>query len=473
MSKITNNMQLKKGTILKAEFSSLTSFGQAHTKVEIDGTEYNLVCTDLYPGDIANVKLTKIKKNFLEAEPEEILEYSDLRVETKNNYFGISNATPLEALSYEKQLELKQNEVTRILGNLNLLTNVEVAPIQAMQNPWYYRNKVEYSFGFDADFNPVLGFHVKNRRFDIVDVTSCHLFNQNAGQFLDVARKIFLSKFAPYQFSCNKGELRTLTFKQTQNHDQLMIILEISKTDQQDAIVESLKEFANQIQSFYQNPVSVYLQVTDVLKGRRTLKTITHIQGSEFISETLLINSNEYKFDIFPDSFFQPNPKQATKIFEIVQDITSKYNSKVIYDLFCGTGTLGIVSASKDAKIFGMDIVESSIELARHNAEQNNISEALYVADDIFKHLQDYPWPNPDLILIDPPRKGLEPKTIELIENSTADILVYVSCNLKTFAQDARALEDNGFKLQKLTPVDQFPHTKHLEIVSVFTRDRG
>ena len=463
-------MQLKKGTVIKATFTSLTSFAQAHAKVEIEGHEYNLVCTDLYPGDTALVSLTKIKKNFLEAEPQEILEYSDLRVDTKNNYFGISNATPLEALSYNKQLELKENEVQRILNNLDLTENVDIHPIKAMDNPWHYRNKVEYSFGYDADFKPVIGFHVKNRRFDIVDVTSCHLFNQNSAEFLSFAREEFLSEFTPYQFSCNKGELRTLTFKQTQNHDQLMIVLEISKTDLQPQITNQLFKFAEKVQPFYTQPVSVYLQITDVLKGRRTLKTLIHVQGPEFISETLTINSKGYKFDIFPDSFFQPNPSQATQIFELVQNITSEYKAEVIYDLFCGTGTLGIVSANENTQLFGMDIVESSIELAKHNAIQNNIHNATYVADDIFKNLQNYNWPNPDLILIDPPRKGLEPKTIELLSQTSASTLVYVSCNLKTFANDAKLLQSQGFNLKQLTPVDQFPHTKHLEIVSVFTR---
>ena len=464
-------MQLKKGTIIKATFTSLTSFAQAHAKVEIEGQEYNLVCTDLYPGDTANVQLTKIKKSFLEAEPVEILEYSDLRVPTKNNYFGISNATPLEALKYEKQLELKQNEVSRILNNLNLADGVDIKPIKAMQEPWYYRNKVEYSFGYDADFNPVIGFHVKKRRFDIVDVTSCHLFNKNAAEFLEHARKCFFKSFAPYQFSCNQGDLRTLTFKQTQDHNQLMVILEISKTPLQEQIQDKLVEFASKIQEYYKNPITVYLQVTDVHKGRRTTKTLTHIQGPQFITETLTINSKDYIFDIYPDSFFQPNPSQATQIFSLVQDITAEYDAEIIYDLFCGTGTLGIVSANPNTQIYGMDIVESSIKLATHNAQQNNVQQAVYIADDIFKNLQNYIWPDPDLILIDPPRKGLEPKTIDLISQTTAKVLVYVSCNLKTFANDAKLLQEYGYKLKQLTPVDQFPHTKHLEIVSVFTQD--
>ena len=421
-------MQLQKGTVIKAHFTSLTSFAQAHAKVEIEGESYNLVCPDLYPGDIAEVALTKIKKNFLESTLVKIIQESEFRVETKNNYFGISNATPLEALSYTKQLELKQNEVERILSNLDLLKSVDLQPIVAMQNPWYYRNKVEYSFGYDANFNKVLGFHVKNRRFDIVNADSCHLFLPKMGDYLKLASEIFYKYYSPYQFSCNQGHLRTLTFKRTKENSQLMMILEISGEVTPKDVSSLLIQLADQINQDYQNPISVYVLQTIVLKGRRTTKQYTHIQGPESIRETLNINQKQYIFDIFPDSFFQPNPEQASKIFELVQNLTNDLNPEVIYDLFCGTGTLGIVSANQNAKLFGMDIVDSSIQLANANANINYIKDFTFVANDVYKNLDQQKWPNPDLILVDPPRKGLEEKTIDFLASTSAKSLIYVSC---------------------------------------------
>jgi len=463
-------MQLKKGTKFQVQFTSLTAFGQAHAKIEIEDQEFNIVCPDLYPGDLAEVELVKIKKNFLEAQLVTLIQASDWRVQTKNNYFGISNATPLEALEYAKQLELKANEVDRILSNLDLKEGTQINPIVGMQDPWYYRNKCEYSFGYTADFQPVIGFHVKNRRFDIVDATSCHLFSPQISQHLSIAKKIFFEIFKPYQFSCNQGHLRTLTFKQTQDHSQLMVILEISDSANKDQAAHCLNDFVAQIQEAYKFPISAYFQVTTVLKGRRTTKDLYHLQGPEFITETLKINQKDYTFQIFPDSFFQPNPIQASKIFGMVQDITAKSQARVVYDLFCGTGTLGIAAANQNAEIYGIDIVENSIEMANHNAKLNNLESVNYVADDIYKNLDSYNWPNPDLIIVDPPRKGLEPKTIDLIASKKAPVIVYVSCNLKTFAQDASYLKQLGYQLKQVTPVDQFPHTKHLEIVSEFTR---
>jgi len=464
-------MQLKKGTLLEVEFTSLTAFGQAHAKVTIEDHEYNLVCPDLYPGDFAQVELTKIKKNFLEASLVELKKASDWRVTTRNNYFGISNATPLEALNYEKQLELKTNEVHRILGNLDLVEGTQIMPIVGMQDPWYYRNKVEYSFGYTKDFDPVIGFHVKNRRFDIVDATSCHLFSENASELLSVAKQVFFQYHKPYQFSCNQGDLRTLTFKQTQDHKQLMVILEVSNFATLNIIQSDLEEFIKHIQPHYEQAISAYYQVTTVLKGRRTTKELVHVSGPECISETLKINQKDYFFQIFPDSFFQPNPSQASKIFELVQNITAAHSAQVVYDLFCGTGTLGIIAANAQTQVYGIDIVESSIQLAINNSKLNNLENTSYVADDIYKNLNQYSWPDPDLIIVDPPRKGLGEKTIDLIVSKQPPVLVYVSCNLKTFAQDAAFLKQSGYRLKQVTPVDQFPHTKHLEVVSEFIRD--
>ena len=155
----------------------------------------------------------------------------------------------------------------------------------------------------------------------------------------------------------------------------------------------------------------------------------------------------------------------------MVQNITAAHSAQVVYDLFCGTGTLGIIAANAQTQVYGIDIVESSIQLAINNSKLNNLENTSYVADDIYKNLNQYSWPDPDLIIVDPPRKGLGEKTIDLIVSKQPPVLVYVSCNLKTFAQDAAILKQSGYRLKQVTPVDQFPHTKHLEVVSEFIRD--
>ncbi|MBT6143188.1 23S rRNA (uracil(1939)-C(5))-methyltransferase RlmD [bacterium] len=464
-------MQLKKGTQVQVEFTSLNSFAQGYATLDIEGQTYNLVCPDAYPGDLALVNITKIKKNFLESELVQILKSSNLRVETRNNYFGISNATPLEALIYSEQLEIKEKEVQRILSNLDLLANCQLNPISGMQDPWYYRNKVEYSFGYTAEFKPALGFHVKHRRFDIVDATSCHLFMPQTSTWLEYAKQILLQDFSPYQYSCNKGDLRNLIFKKTLDSSQLMLVLEISQNVEAKLLVSALDELAQKIQQDFKQPLSVYLVQTTVQKGRCTTQDLYHLSGPLALQETLTIQDQEFEFEIFPNSFFQPNPHQAQKILSLVQAHAQKLGAKVIYDLFCGTGTLGIVAAASGAKLFGIDIVPASIELAIKNAKQNGLKDYEFVADDIYKNLQQYSWPEPDLILLDPPRKGLGEKTIDLIADTAVANIVYVSCNLKTFAQDAKYLQTKGYTLKELTPVDQFPHTKHLEIVSCFIKN--
>ena len=481
-------MNLKKGTQLQVEIQSLNikglgvykyivenpNYKQNSTDVTTAKTHftYNIAVDGLYPGDHALVEIIKSKKLYSEAKVIEITKNSSDRVPTKNNYAGISGATPLEALDYNKQVEFKHNEVQRILNNIVSNYTYTLHPIVKMSEPWFYRNKMQYSFGFTEDMLPTLGLHVKRRKYDIVPVTRCLLHES----YIDSVVAFFQEKcfsdpynFTPYQHMQNQGDLRNLTTKSNKlNPDkQSMVILEVS----QNADLSKAKQLMQEFSLIFPHISSVYVEVIHVQKGTPTRSELHLVSGKSYIQETLNINQNILNFNIGPNTFFQPNPVQAQKIYSIATSyIKADEPDQIIYDLFCGTGTLGL-SVAKNAKhIYGIDIEPSSIESAKSNQTNNSILNATFEQGDVFKLLPKLNWPKPDIVIVDPPRAGLHEQTLTFLDELKPKKIIYVSCNIKTFSQNLLFLQEKGWKLDEIQPVDQFPHTRHLEIVSVISK---
>jgi 23S rRNA (uracil1939-C5)-methyltransferase len=481
-------MKLKKGTQLQLQVISLNIKGKGIAKHTISNPHYkenstdyyhsqkeltyNIAIDGLYPGDEALVEIYKSKKLYSEAKVIELIQESPDRVKPKNNYANISGATPLECLDYPKQLEYKENEVHRILQNiLNKPAKTQINPIQGMQDPWFYRNKMQYSFGHTKDMQPTLGLHVKRRRYDIVPVTDCYLHEENINQIVNFFQeKAFQSpyNFTPYQHSKNEGDLRNLTTKSNKLHPekQNMIILEISQNADLQKTKQLMQEFIEQFPEI----TSTYIDQVHVQKGQRTTSTLHHLHGESHIKETLKVEDQTLTFNIGPHTFFQPNPSQAQKIYSLAAQEVPDQKDQIIYDLFSGTGTLGLSVAHRAKHIYGIDIEETSIQSAHQNQEQNNIQNATYITGDVFKDLPTQNWPKPDIIIVDPPRSGMHEKTVEFIDNLNPQKVIYVSCNIKTFSQNLQQFQALGWHLQKITPVDQFPHTRHLEIVTVISK---
>lgn len=480
-------MKLKKGTQIQAKIESLNIKGLGIFQHTIENPHYSPNSTDryhskqnltyniavdgLFPGDEALVEVIRSKKLYSEAKVIELTISSENRVPTKNNYAGISGATPLEALSYAKQLEFKQNEVVRILSNITTNQDYTVHPIIGMENPWFYRNKMQYSFGYTEDMQPTLGLHVKRRKYDIVGVTDCYLHEENINQIVNFfQQKSFSAPYdlTPYQHGKNQGDLRNLTTKSNKLNSvkQNMIVLEVS----QNADLEKVNQLMNEFNNQFPDITSVYIEVVHVQKGTPTRSELIHLKGEKFIQETLTINNQTLQFNIGPHTFFQPNPSQAEKIYSIATSHISSNQDQIIYDLFCGTGTLGLSVAHKAKHIYGIDIEASSIVSAKQNQENNNISNATFETGDVFRVLPSLKWPTPDTVIVDPPRAGLHEQTLDFLDSLNPQKIIYVSCNIKTFAQNLAHMQTKGWILQEIQPVDQFPHTRHLEIVAVISK---
>lgn len=456
-------MNLKKGQELEIQIQSLNIKGQGIGFYEFEQQKYNLAVARTYPGDKVLVSLRKIKKNFLEAELIQILEPSKDRIVPQNSYAEISGSTPLECLDYQKQLEYKQNEVQRILNNLDL--QPQINSIIGMQDPYFYRNKMQYSFGVTPDvFEFCLGMHHFKYKFKIVPASDCRLCDRICSPLVEFTLSYFKnSDLKPHDFRDGSGDLRNLTIRIAKNTPEKMLILEVQKPEN----IDQYTEYFQQLQQKFPELTSVYLHTTFQKKGQKTQIDIQHIYGKEFLTEKLNVNQEIFSFEILPQAFFQPNTKQAEVIYGLVQNLALQSN--IIYDLFCGTGTIGMVLASKAQKVYGIEIEPQSIAVAKQNALLNQISNIEFLEGDVYKVLKESNLPSPDLIVVDPPRSGLTDKALDFVADLKPKNLIYVSCNIKTFAQNAVALKEKGYTLESVTPVDQFPHTRHLELVSKFT----
>lgn len=481
-------MKLKKGTQLQLQVTSLNMKGKGIAKHTISNPYYSANSTDyyhsqkeltyniaidgLYPGDEALVEIYKSKKLYSEAKIIEITKKSPDRVQPKNNYANISGATPLECLDYTKQLQYKENEVHRILENIIPKPDqTQINPIQGMSDPWFYRNKMQYSFGHTEDLEPTVGLHVKRRRYDIVPVTDCYLHEENINQILEFFQEKSFQppySFTPYQHSKNEGDLRNLTTKSNKLHPdkQNMIILEIS----QNADLEKAKQLMQEFTETFPDTTSVYIDQVHVQKGQTTTSTLHNIYGQPHIQETLQVQDQNLTFNIGPHTFFQPNPSQAQKIYSLAAQEVPDQKDQIIYDLFSGTGTLGLSIAHRAHHVYGIDIEKTSIQSAIQNQKQNQIQNATYIDGDVFKDLPNQNWPKANIVIVDPPRSGIHEKTVEFLDQINPQKIIYVSCNIKTFAQNLQQFQALGWNLEKITPVDQFPHTRHLEIVSVISK---
>jgi len=423
----------------------------------------------LFPGDVALVEIKKIKKSYIEATFVQFVKQSPLRKKAKSRHAGMSGGSPWEVISYDKQLEFKQIEVERIMKNIEADT-ADIKQIIGMEDPWFYRNKMQYSFGYDENMKPTLGLHVAGRKFDVYDLIDCNLAEKWMPQVVAWFRQhCFGAGLLPYHFKTGQHELRELTIRSSKkNPEQAMVILSVSGNadlDQVQAIVEKASKELTMLSSFWVEQVTT-------MKGRRTQKDLYHIAGSETIQEKLTVAGKELEFEIVPPSFFQPNTLQAEVIYNQVANLAGLTEAKdqIVYDLFCGTGTIGLSLAHLAKHVYGLDIVEDSIKMAEINADLNNIDNVTYVAADIFRQFKDFNWPKPDVLIIDPPRAGLQTKLIEQIAKMQPSKLIYVSCNLKSFAHDLLEFRELGWDLKSLQPIDQFPHTKHLEVVGELVR---
>ena len=430
------------------------------------------------PGDRVRASVFRKKKQYAEARVEEVLEPSPQRVHPACAHFGVCGGCKWQHMHYSEQLRWKRQHVEDAFRRIGGLEEVTVNETLPALSPFWYRNKMEYSFGEmrwllpdelgevsrDAELF-ALGLHVPKRYDRILHIDACHLMSEESNRVLDATRRFFLER-GVHAFSTrtHEGDLRHLVIREGKHTDERMVYLVTSRR-----MEEHMGDYAALLQ---REEYGVSTLVQGVTQRRSTVAIgetdIVHF-GEGSIRERLGANT----FRISPTSFFQTNTLQAERLYALTEQAAALRADDVVWDLYCGTGTISLFIARDVRQVVGVELNEAAIRDAEQNAADNGLANTRFVCADIVDFLAPEAraggiaadMPAPDVIITDPPRAGMHAKVVDAIGRSGVSRLVYVSCNPATSARDCGLLREHGYVVEEITPVDMFPHTYHIECV--------
>ena len=427
------------------------------------------------PGDCVDVRLLKSKKDWAEGTPTHFHSYSSNRTEIRCAHMGACGGCQWQMLPYEWQLKYKQQQVEQTLKRIGKVSLPPIDPIVGCATHYYYRNKIEYTFSNKRFLLPeeiknpdisslqnVAGFHARGFFDKVVDITTCHLQAEPTN-----AIRLFIKEYAAkndlsfYDFRTHEGYLRNLQLRLCRT-GEIMVNLIVGE-DKPTITLPLLKALLEKF------PSITTLLYTVNLKWNDSIYDLTPIvfHGKGYVIEELTnVEANQtFRFKIGARSFFQTNTDQAEKLYQLTNELAELTGKETVYDLYCGTGSIGIFLSPNAKKIIGVEQVAAAIEDAKENAALNGLEKSAFFAGDVIDICTDDFFAQhgkPDVIITDPPRAGMHPKLIEKLLEIGAPTVVYVSCNPSTQARDLQAL-DSLYQVTKVQPVDMFPHTHHIE----------
>jgi 23S rRNA (uracil1939-C5)-methyltransferase len=427
---------------------------------------------NVVPGDVVDIRLSKNKKDWAEGYPIEFKSYSKERVEPFCQHFGVCGGCQWQMLPYQKQLQYKHQQVFDNLSRIGKIQLPEFFPIVGAEEDKFYRNKLEYTFStkeylpqgsFDKtdkerNFRNVLGFHAKGFFDKIVNIEKCWLQAEPTNNLRNAIRAFAWNQgFSFYDYREHKGLLRNLQTRIcTTGEVMVNLVFGEDNEKKRNAILQFIGQQFPQITTLL---YTINLKWNDSLHDQDPIV----YKGKGYVIEKL----EDFSFKIGPKSFFQTNTKQAEKLYRITRDFAELNGSQVLYDLYCGTGSIGIFCSKGAKKIVGVEMIEAAVQDARENAALNNIAHASFFSGDVIEVCNDDFFAQhgrPDVIITDPPRAGMHEKLVRKILEMEAPTVVYVSCNPATQARDLTIL-DEKYSVTKVQPVDMFPHTHHIENV--------
>ena len=411
-------------------------------------------------GEKVKVVIVKVTSSYAYGKILEIIEKSEDRIEDIDcSTYKRCGGCNLRHMNYKKTLELKKNTVQNLV-NKTLKSKIEVKDTIGMESPFNYRNKAQYPVGIDKDGNPIIGVFA-NRTHEVIQIKECMIQNK---QSEEIAK--FICEFAKqnnisvYNEETREGLLRHIVIKVGIRTNEIMCILVLNgkKINNEELLVKELIKIYPNIKTIVKN---INMQNTNVILGKENI----NIYGDGYIYDKL----GDYTFKISPLSFYQINPIQTEKLYNLALEKAEVTGKEILFDLYCGIGTIGIFMANKAKEVYGIEIVEQAIEDAKENCKINNITNAKYYAGDTEKLLSDLIEKQnviPDVVVVDPPRKGLDNTTIENIKKIKAERVIYISCNPATLVRDLSKLEEQ-YEIKEIQPLDMFPFSHHVESIAV------
>lgn len=449
------------------EFDIISEGYEGEGIAKVDG--YPIFIKGALKGERVKAKITKVKKNYSYARLEEIIESGKGRVEPVCKYYKRCGGCSIQHMDYEKQLDFKWDRVKDCISKIgDLDDNIVNYPLGMQDNYLRYRNKVQLPIG-KINNEVVIGFY-SPRSHNIVDIDKCLIQDKIADEVISITKKwIVDNNIEPATIDgvFNKdGIVRHIMIRKGFATKEIMVVL-VTTTKK----VPKLDEFKDMIVNNIPGIKSIVLNInsdnTNVILGKECIT----LYGEDVIQDYI----GEFKFNISPLSFFQVNPKQTEVLYNKTLEYAQLSGNEIIFDAYCGTGTITLFLSQKAKAVYGVEIVEPAIINARENANINNVKNAEFFvgkSEEVIPELLEKGI-KADVIVVDPPRKGCDIKLLNAIADSNVEKIVYVSCDPSTLARDLKILDENGYETVEIQPVDMFPNTAHIEnVVKLIKREK-
>jgi 23S rRNA (uracil1939-C5)-methyltransferase len=461
----------------KTKIVEIELTGLAHKGAAVGRTDEGLVVfvKDAVPGDRVKAMLTKKRKGTWTANLLEIIRRSEQRTQAICQHFGICGGCSWQNLKYAEQLRQKEILVKDAICRIGKVEPERVESILPALHTEYYRNKMEYTFSCYRwlteeeiqDSNEMidqkaLGLHRPGHFNKVVDIQTCYLQMDSTNKIRNFIRDYSIERQLEfYDIKQQKGFLRNVIFKSNSKAEMMCIL--VFHEEKPEIIVD----FTSVLRSNFPEIVSMYYVINPKKNDSYFDLTFHKVFGLDYLSEHL----DHARFLIGPKSFFQTNPEQAARLYKLVGEFANLKGHEVVYDLYCGVGSIGIYLAKNASRVIGIEEIPEAINDANLNAAENDLTNChFYVSDTKDIKLQDLikTHGQPDIIIVDPPRAGMHGKVIEQLLDLSSEKIIYVSCNPATQARDIQLLHAK-YQVEKVKPVDMFPHTNHVEAVALLS----
>ena len=410
-------------------------------------------------GEKVKILIVKVLSSHAFGKILEIIKKSEYRQDVDCSTYKRCGGCNLRHVKYKETLKMKQNAVQSLV-NKTLKNKIQVQSTIGMENPFHYRNKAQYPIGTNKEGQPIIGVFA-NRTHEVIPIEKCYIQNPKSEEIAKfILNFIKEHNISIYNESTRQGLFRHIVIKIGIKTNEIMCILVINgKTipKEKELIEEILKKFSN-VKTIVKN---INTKNTNVILGQENI----NIYGNGYIQDIL----GEYTFKISPLSFYQVNPIQAEKLYELGVKMAQITKNDIVFDLYCGIGTISIFMAKYAKKVYGVEIVEEAVKDAKENAKINNVTNTEFYAGDVEKVLDDLINQKgiiPDIVMFDPPRKGLDKTSISNILKIKPKKVVYISCNPATLIRDLADFEEY-YDVNTIIPVDMFPYTSHVEVCAL------
>jgi 23S rRNA (uracil1939-C5)-methyltransferase len=445
---------VKKNDQLEITIEDIGSEGEGIGRYE----GYTLFVKDTVMGDRALVQVMKTGKTYGYARLVKLLKPSEFRVEPRCPIASKCGGCQLQHVDYQKQLEYKENKVRNCLTRIGGFRNITMEPISGMEEPYYYRNKSQFPVGRNKDGSIAIGFYA-GRTHSIIDTEHCYIGAKVNADILSFLRSFIEQyKIEPYEEETNRGLLRHILTRVGYSTGEIMVCLVINGKDlpHKEKLIQGLLK----IQGMKSICLNINKENTNVILGEKVIP----LWGEPYITDYI----GSIRYQISPLSFYQVNPVQTKKLYDIALDYADLHGDEVVWDLYCGIGTISLFLAQKAKQVYGVEIIPQAIEDAKTNAQINDIKNAEFfvgAAEEVLPNKYKEEKIYADVIVVDPPRKGCEQSLLDTIIAMAPKRVVYVSCDPATLARDLKYLCEKDYELVKVKAVDQFGHSVHVECV--------